>query len=332
MSEGEPKHNPVMVREVIEYLKPFDGGVYFDGTVGMGGHAKMILDASAPGGVVIGVDLDRDAVNRSSEALFPYGERAKVRHGNYKNIVDILAEEGISSVDGIILDLGLGSHQLSSVERGFSVELGGPLDMRYDTSVGIGAKEVVNRFPERELEKIFRELGEERRARAVAKEIVKVRGRGEISDALELSKIVKRVLARGSGGSKGRIRIHPATRTFMALRIFVNRELHNLESFLLSSISVLKEGGVIVVISFHSLEDRIVKTSFRRYSGRGGYDIKDEFGRDEFGKDEFGNRRDKPLISILTKKPVTPTVEEVMENRRARSAKLRAARRIGHED
>lgn len=311
-----------MVSEVIEYLKPFDGGLYFDGTVGMGGHARAILDSSAPSGVVVGVDLDRDAVEASAEALASYGERARIRHGNYKDIVGYLADEGISSVDGIVLDLGLGSHQLSSDERGFSVELGGPLDMRYDPGTGVGAGEVVNRFPERELEKIFRELGEERRARVIAREIVRTREGGEIKDALELARIVKRVYARGTGGRKGRMRIHPATRSFMALRIFVNDELNNLTDFLPSSVSVLKEGGVIVVISFHSLEDRIVKTFFRRCSGRGGYE----------DRDEFGEMRDKPLISILTKKPITPTEEEVNENRRARSAKLRVARRIGHED
>jgi 16S rRNA (cytosine1402-N4)-methyltransferase len=224
------------------------------------------------------------------------------------------------------LDLGLGSHQLSSEERGFSVELGGPLDMRYDPGAGVGAGEVVNRFPERELEKIFRELGEERRARAIAREIVNVRRRAEIKDALELSRIVKRVSARGTGNRKGRMRIHPATRTFMALRIFVNSELRNLESFLPFSISVLKEGGVIVVISFHSLEDRIVKTFFRKYSGRGGYEDQDQFG------DVRGKPLVSPVISILTKKPITPAEEEINENRRARSAKLRAARRIGRED
>lgn len=308
-----------MAREVIEYLRPSDGGVYFDGTVGEGGHAWAILEASAPGGRVIGVDLDSEAVKTAAERLSPWGERAIVRHGNYKDIVDILVAEGVSKVDGILLDLGLGSHQLSCAERGFSIEGGGPLDMRYDTNVGLNAKEVVNRFPQRELERIFRELGEERRARSVARAIVNARGRGEIGDALELSRIVVRGVA---GGSKGWKKIHPATRVFMALRIYVNEELRNLEEFLPAAMTLLKEGGVIVIVSFHSLEDRIVKNAFRKFSEKGGAG-----GRYELGVEPEG-RLKEPLLTILTKKPVTPTQDEVRENRRARSAKLRAARRI----
>ncbi len=321
--EEEARHNPVMVREVIEYLRPSDGGVYFDGTVGEGGHAGAILEASAPGGRVIGVDLDPEAAKTAAGRLSPWGERARIIHGNYKDIVDILAAEGVSKVDGILLDLGLGSHQLSSAERGFSIDGGGPLDMRYDRGVGLSAKEVVNRFPKRELERIFRELGEERRARAAARGIVNARERGKIENAEQLSRIVVRAVAGGSGGWK---KIHPATRVFMALRIYVNKELKNLEEFLPAAMTVLKEGGVIVVISFHSLEDRIVKTAFRRLSGRGD-------GEGRYGLDGGpGERSVEPLVSILTKKPITPTQDEVRENRRARSAKLRVARRTGHEN
>jgi 16S rRNA (cytosine1402-N4)-methyltransferase len=232
-----------------------------------------------------------------------------------------LAAEGVSKVDGILLDLGLGSHQLLSEERGFSIDGGGPLDMRYDPDVGISAKEAVNRLPQRELERIFRELGEERRARSVARAIVNAREKGEIKDAGELSRIVTRAVTAGSGGWK---KIHPATRVFMALRIYVNGELENLEEFLQAVPTVLKEGGVIVVISFHSLEDRIVKTAFRRLSGKG-----DAGGKYWPGPGpEPEGRPEEPVLAILTKKPIIPTPEEVRENRRARSAKLRAARRI----
>ena len=318
----EGQHSPVMVNEVIEYLKPFDGGVYFDGTVGMGGHSRAILDASAPGGRVVGVDLDYNAVKAASDKLSPFGNRVKIKHGNYSNIVNILSEEGLSSVDGIVIDLGLGTHQLSSEERGFSIELGGPLDMRYDPAVGISAKEVVNRFPQRELEEIFRELGEEWKAKAVAREIVRAREKDEIRDAQELSTIIKRAVAKSLKSSKVRMKIHPATKTFMALRIFVNKELDNLEAFLPAAISALKEGGVIIVISFHSLEDRIVKTMFRRYGGKKDYKT----------EDRWNENVELPYISILTKKPIVPNPDEVRVNRRARSAKLRAARRIGHGD
>ncbi len=318
----EGQHNPVMVNEVIEYLKPFDGGVYFDGTVGMGGHTKAILDASAPGGRVVGVDLDYNAVEAASDNLSSFGDRVKIKYGNYLNIVEILSEEGLSSVDGIVIDLGLGTHQLSSVERGFSIELGGPLDMRYDSTMGISAKEVINRFPQRELEVIFRELGEEWRAKAVAREIVKARTKEEIKDAHELSTIIKRAVAKSLKSSKVRMKIHPATKTFMALRIFVNKELDNLEAFLPVAITALKEGGVIVAISFHSLEDRIVKTVFRRYAGKGGYKA----------EDRWSENVELPCISILTKKPIIPNPDEVRTNRRARSAKMRAARRISHGD
>lgn len=299
-------HRPVMVREILEYLNVGDGRTYFDGTVGMGGHTEAILRTSSPRGVVVGTDLDVGAVRAARERCAPFGTRVRIYHANYTEIAHILGRASVGSLDGILLDLGLGSHQLGSDDRGFSIDRGGPLDMRFDPSRSKSAGEVVNRSSERELTRIIGELGEERRARTVARAIVRAREKRRIEDARELATIVARAI-----GPPGRWRIHPATRTFMALRIFVNDELKNLEQFIGASVGLLRPGGVIAIISFHSMEDRIVKTQFRALS-------------------KTGDRGEPPALLILTKKPVTPTSEEIAENVRARSAKLRAARRIGH--
>ncbi len=299
-------HKPVMTREVLEYLEPKDGGVYFDGTVGSGGHAEAILDVtSGAGSIVVGVDIDPEAVETAKSRLSPYGTRAKVYHRSYTEIEEVIEEEGLSGVDGILLDLGIGLHQLNSQDRGFSIDRGGPLDMRYDRGLGRSAKEVVNRLPERELSRIIRDLGEEKRARAAARGIVRAREKRPIDDSKELARIVGAAL-----GYRGRSRIHPATRTFMALRIYVNNELSNIEEFIPIGIRLLREGGRIVVISFHSLEDRIVKLAFRDFSKSTDDGV-------------------APLLRVLTKKPLSPDADEIRENPRSRSAKLRAAVRVG---
>jgi 16S rRNA (cytosine1402-N4)-methyltransferase len=300
------RHRPVMVEEVVEYLAVREGGVYFDGTVGMGGHAEAILSASAPSGTVVGVDLDPEAVAAAHERFASFGARARISHANYAEIADILKKAGVDRVDGVLLDLGVGSHQLGADDRGFSIDRGGPLDMRYDTTRGITARELVNKTSEKELGRIISDYGEERRARAVARAVVRARRKAEITDAAELAGIVARAI-----GPPGRWRIHPATRTFMALRIFVNDELKNLERFIDAALPHLNPGGTVVIISFHSLEDRIVKTRFRSLS-------------------RAGEGNGPPLLSILTKKPVAPKPDEIAQNPRARSAKLRAARRVGH--
>jgi 16S rRNA (cytosine1402-N4)-methyltransferase len=293
-----------MVREVLSYLQPRDGGVYFDGTVGMGGHAAAILEASAPGGRLIGVDRDTDAARTAGENLARFGPRVKIYHANYTELEYIcgLAEAG--ELDGILLDLGLGSHQLSDAERGFSLDLDGPLDMRFNRDEGRTAGDIVNRLSEKELADILFRYGEETKSRAAARAIVRARGQKEIEGTRELAAIVARAI-----GPPGRWRIHPATKAFMALRICVNDELDGLERFIEASAARLAPGGRMVVISFHSLEDRIVKHAFRGLSAA----LPD--GR-------------PPGLAILTKKPISPDEVEVSENPRARSAKLRAIQRI----
>ncbi len=297
-------HRPVMVREVLRYLRPRNGGVYFDGTVGMGGHAGAILEASGPEGRLIGVDLDDGAAKAAEGNLARFGRRVKIYHANYTELEYIAGLAKVRELDGILLDLGIGSHQLDDGQRGFSLDRDGPLDMRFDRDEGRSAGDIVNRLSEKELAGILDRYGEERRARAAARAIVRARGKKEIDGTQELAAIVARAI-----GPPGRWRIHPATRTFMALRICVNDELGNLERFITESAGYLAPGGRMVIISFHSLEDRIVKTSFR-----------------ELGASKSEGRA--PLFGILTKKPVSPDESEVAQNPRARSAKLRAIERV----
>jgi 16S rRNA (cytosine1402-N4)-methyltransferase len=299
-----PLHQPVMVCEVIEYLAPRDRGVYFDGTVGMGGHAAVILEASGPGGLLIGADLDASAVAAAEENLSKYTGRVKIYHANYTQLEYISGLASVRVFDGILLDLGIGSHQLDAGDRGFSLDLDGPLDMRFDTGEGKTAGQIVNGLSEKELARILDEYGEERRARAAARAIVRARQNKRIETTRELAAIVARAI-----GPAGRWRIHPATRTFMALRIYVNGELENLQRFIDESSRFLAPAGRMVVISFHSLEDRIVKNSFRELSRKG------------------DDGRDAPF-TVMTKKPVSPNETEIARNPRARSAKLRAIQRI----
>jgi 16S rRNA (cytosine1402-N4)-methyltransferase len=293
-----------MVREVLYYLQPRDQGVYFDATVGMGGHAAAILEASGPGGRVIGVDLDPDAAARAQVNLARFGERTKIYHANYTQLEYISRLASVTRLDGIVMDLGIGSHQLDAGDRGFSLDLDGPLDMRYDRGAGRSAGEVIARLNEKELAGIIDRYGEERRSRAVARAIIRAREKKKIESTRELAAIVVRAI-----GTPGRWRIHPATRTFMALRISVNDELGSLERFIGASARCLAPNGRMVIISFHSLEDRIVKMSFRELAAK-------------------GDDGSAPLFAILTKKPIVPDESEVAQNPRARSAKLRAIQRI----
>jgi 16S rRNA (cytosine1402-N4)-methyltransferase len=289
------EHASVMVRETLEALAPHAGGVYADATAGRGGHTQAILDASAPDGRVIAIDRDPQAIAETQARLAAYGTRAVVVHGAYADLALILLEHGRMRVDGLVADLGVSSPQLQEAGRGFSFAAEGPLDMRMDTSSGETLAELLARVDERELADILYEFGEERRSRAIARSIVRARDAGELNTTSDLRRAVVRAIGpRRQGG------IDPATRTFQGLRIAVNRELDQLQALLDAIPELLEDEAVAVVISFHSLEDRLVKRAFR------------------------GDQRLEPL----TKRPLQPSDEEQAQNPRSRSAKLRAARRV----
>jgi len=289
-------HQPVLMREVVKLLSPRPGAVIVDGTLGMGGHSEALL-AAYPTIEVIGIDRDEDAL-----------------HGNYRNCVDILGTLGVEKIDGFLLDLGLSSLQLDRPERGFSFRTSGPLDMRMDRTYGVSAADLVNDASVEELSGIISRYGEERFARRVASAIVAARAKGKIETTDKLARIVYDAIPRKFHP----LRIHPATRTFQALRIAVNDELDNLEKGLEVGFSVLSAGGVMAVISFHSLEDRIVK-GFFRYKALSCI----------CPPDLPVCMCDKKVeVEVLTKRPIAPGDEEISVNPRARSSKLRAARKL----
>ncbi|MBC7262300.1 MAG: 16S rRNA (cytosine(1402)-N(4))-methyltransferase RsmH [Chloroflexi bacterium] len=242
-------HVPVLYAEAMSFLAPRPGGVYIDGTVGAGGHAKGILELSGPDGRLLGVDLDRDALQLARQALMDYGVRVTLVHGSFAQLSTIARAHGFYPANGVLLDLGISTMQLAAPERGFSFQVDGPLDMRFDQSADITAADLVNTLPEAELADILYRYGEERRSRRVARAIVQAR---PLHTTTELAQLVTRVLGR-------RGRIHPATRTFQALRIAVNQELEALAQGLEQAVEVLAPGGRLVVIAFQSLEDRILK-------------------------------------------------------------------------
>lgn len=303
-----------MPDEVIRFLAPKPGGIYVDGTLGGAGHALRILEASSPDGKLIGFDLDEEALRAAAERLSPYGERARLIHSNFSNIAEKLDESGVEHIDGLLLDLGVSSHQLDMGERGFSFREDAPLDMRMDRSSGASAADLVNSLPEQELARIIRDYGEERWAKRIAAFIAAARIQAPIETTMGLVDIIKGAIPRGAWEE----RLHPATRTFQGLRIAVNDELASLEKGLDSGVRALNRGGRAVVISFHSLEDRIVKNRFRNLAR--GCDCPRDFPRCVCGK--------KPLMKVLTGKPVKPGETELVENPRSRSARLRAAERI----
>jgi 16S rRNA (cytosine1402-N4)-methyltransferase len=287
-----------MVAEVLEHLAPARGGVFVDCTVGLGGHARTLLEAGASR--LIGFDRDPAAVAQARANLADFGERVVIVHRDYRRLAEVLDEQGIAAVDGILADLGVSSMQLDE-ERGFSFRRDEPLDMRMDTSAGETAAEALAAVDEADLADVIYEFGEERLSRRIARAIVAARAAGPIATTGQLADIVRRAVPR-----KGYNRIDPATRTFQALRIWVNRELDGLDIFLAQAIGRLQPGGRIAVIAFHSLEDRIVKHTFRSIQLTG----------------DLGLR-------VLTKRPLQAGDEEVARNPRARSAKLRAAERVG---
>jgi len=295
-------HIPVMTAEVVELLRPgaggsrADGGLFVDCTVGLGGHARALLEAGAAR--IIGLDRDLDALARAREALAPWGDRVELVHADYRAIDDVLDRRQIDRVDGALADLGVSSMQFDEPGRGFSFQRDEPLDMRMDRSRGDTAADLIARSSERELADAIFQYGEERLSRRIARAIVAARQESAIATTGRLASIVRRAQPR-----RGYTRIDPATRTFQAMRIWVNQELEGLDRFVEAAARRLRIGARLVVIAFHSLEDRIVKHTLRALQ-----------------------QRDQ-LVEVLTKKPMVPRDEEVERNPRARSAKLRAAER-----
>jgi 16S rRNA (cytosine1402-N4)-methyltransferase len=307
-------HTPVMQREVIESLRCGPGGIYVDGTVGGGGHACEILRHSAPDGLLIGLDVDDDALQESEERLRPFGSRKILVKGNFADIDTILASLNIREVDGILLDLGVSAHQLKTANRGFSFSLNAALDMRMDQSGGLSALDVINTFPEKELESIIKDYGEEMMAARIVKRISMRRKTSPIETTAELADVIVKALPSPFKARK----IHPATRTFQAIRIYVNNELLNLHNAVNRGVDVLRKSGRFSIISFHSLEDRIVKDGFRSW---------DKGCICPPSLPVCACHR-KAKLKVLTRKPITPAASEIEYNPQARSAKLRAAERI----
>ena len=301
------RHIPVLCEEVISLLGCGPHQTFVDATLGGGGHAIEILKKTAPDGRVIGIEWDEEAISVAQEVLGPFGERVKIFRENFAHLPEILEALKMKSVDGILLDLGLSSIQLENKERGFSLKGEGPLDMRMDQRLEVTAADLVNRLSQDELQEILFTYGEERWSRRIARLIVEERRRGPIHTTSELRRIVLRATPRGRVFR----RIDPATRTFQALRISTNRELNNLKQVLNTGWTLLRKGGRMCVISFHSLEDRMVKETFRELSG---------VRRGEGPRDA--------VLGQVTRKPVVPSEAERMSNPRSRSAKLRCAERV----
>jgi 16S rRNA (cytosine1402-N4)-methyltransferase len=293
-------HVPVLTEAVMHYLRPERGGTFVDCTVGLGGHSKALLEAGATR--VIGFDRDVDALARARATLALWGERVDLVHADYRSLDEVLDRRSVEFVDGALADLGVSSLQFDAEGRGFSFQRDEPLDMRMDTTTGETAAAIVARASEQELADAIYAYGEERFSRRIARSIVTARREEAIATTGRLAAIVRRAVPR-----RGYMRIDPATRTFQALRIWVNRELDGLDRFIETAVRHLKAGARLVIISFHSLEDRIVKHTLRALEQR---------------------REPGSTVTVLTKKPVIPGALEVEANPRARSAKLRAAERV----
>lgn len=307
-------HTPVLTEEVIAYLQCPRGGMFVDATTGEGGHAQEILKAS-PQNKVIGIDWDREILERAKKRLAQYAQRVTLIHDDFVHLPQILRDRAIARVDGFLFDLGVSQFHFQEEKRGFGIHHNGPLDMRMDTRRKMTAYDIVNHFPLDEIEKIVRTYGEERWAKRIAKAIGKERQRGNIRSTGELAEIVSRSIPRKHHPRK----IHPATKTFMALRISVNEELKNLEAILNDAPLLLTRGGRMGVITFHSLEDRIVKEGFKRMASTC-------VCPPTLPQCICGGR--KQIVRIITKRPLTPRPEELQNNPRARSAKLRVAERV----
>lgn len=306
-AESDARHVPVLGREAIAFLAPHDGGVYLDATFGAGGYSRAILDIS--GTRVIGIDRDRTAIADGFDLVDKSDGRLTLVEDRFSNLEAICAAQGSDKIDGVVMDIGVSSMQLDRAERGFSFRNDGPLDMRMG-SEGPSAADVIAKASEADLANVIYIFGEERHSRAVARAIVRARAEAPITTTKALADIVSRIVRAKPG------EIHPATRTFQGLRIFVNEELDELHAALTASEHVLKPGGRLVVVSFHSLEDRIVKNFLNGRAKTGG-------GSRHLPETE----KNDPSFELLTKRPVTADEGEVTANPRARSAKLRAAQR-----
>ena len=303
------RHVSVLLPETIEGLNIRPDGIYADGTLGGGGHASEVAARLTEGGRLIGIDQDADAIAAAGERLKPFGDRVTIVRDNYVNMKQVLADLGIEAVDGICLDLGVSSYQLDTAERGFSYMEDAPLDMRMDRREDRTAADLVNECPEQELFRIIRDYGEDRFAKNIAKHIVKARERRPIRTTGELADIIRGAIPMKIQVTGG----HPAMRTFQALRIALNRELQVLEDSIDEMIGLLNPGGRLCIITFHSLEDRIVKNGFRRNESP--CTCPPGFPVCVCGKKSRG--------TVITRKPILPTKEEAEENPRSRSAKLR---------
>lgn len=302
------QHQPVLYHEIILALQPKSTGLYVDGTVGAGGHARGILEASAPDGRLMGLDVDPQALALARKTLAPYGERVRLAQASYATLTEQVTGLGWAAVDGILLDLGISSMQLDSPERGFAFQHDAPLDMRFDPQSLLTADDLVNTLPEEELADLLYRFGEEPAARRIAQAIVRAR---PLQTTRRLASVIEAVLPRTG-------RIHPATRTFQALRIAVNAELENIQAALPQAVAVLGTGGRLAIIAFHSLEDRLVKEYFRKES-------KDCLCPPKQPVCTCGH---KATLKEVTRKPITPGAVEIAANPRARSAKLRIIEKL----
>lgn len=305
------EHIPVLLRQVLEFLRVQKGGAYVDCTVGLGGHSEEILRQLEGSGELIVLDRDKEALDKVAKRLGSWYQNFQLFHENFKNLPIILHGLEVDRLDGCLVDLGVSSHQLESPERGFSFQLEGPLDMRMDRRQKTTAEDVVNQLPEERLADIFWRYGEEKAARQIAAAVVRRRKTAKFRTTAELAEVVEQVK-----GTRGRI--HSATRVFQALRIEVNQELVGLEEFVRQAIALLAPGGRMVAISFHSLEDRIIKNTFQKEAGKCVC----------FRPPELCTCPRVENARILTKKPLTPSPEEIERNPRSRSAKLRAVERL----
>ena len=294
-------HVPVLAEEICSWLSPKPGGVYLDCTLGMGGTSLKILESTGGNAHILGLDRDPEALACAEKTLEPFGSQVKFLSGNYSHMIELVHDAGFEKVDGVVFDLGVSSLQLDKPERGFSFAVDGPLDMRMNQTQGPTAADLVKVLPEKELADLFFTCGEERFSRRIAQAIVQSRK----TFALETTQALVAVIKGAVPHTYRKGRIHCATRTFQALRIRVNQELELLQPALQSAVSLLKEGGRVCVVAFHSLEDRVVKHTFRALAGK-----------------------DNPTLTVLTKRPVTAQQQEIDQNPRSRSAKLRVAQRV----